>query len=211
MSAKQPVDPAWLKQLHYSASHAQRYRDLLAGMQAAEKVVSFGLFQKGREPFYLMWLLNAAEISVVEIKQEYIDEFKRLITEFRDRTPEGFQGRTIKPVVADMAQPVTELAGDYFDLAFCDNVLYSVNRNQPDLERVGQAIHEMARVIRPGGTIVAYEPQMGWQPNVMTYTTQEISPLFEQAGLTRHRIDASLPYLYVFKKPASRKVIVSPI
>jgi len=83
-------------------------------------------------------------------------------------------------VVQDITKP-TELQSDYFDVAFCDFVLHHIwfdQENKDAREDAQFAIGEMARVVRPGGAVAAFE--------LIQYLDEprlDFRPLFEQAGL----------------------------
>ena len=213
-TAKQPVNPNWFNQLEGS-DYQKAYSWLLTLGIQAETIADFGCWI-GIEPFALLWTLNASEIAVVEINKEHLQRFKGRIENIQQGNPECLEGRTIKPILADMCLPVAELQSNYFDLAFCDNVLYNMKIDQPDFAKVQSAINEMARVVRPGGCVVVYEPKMGVKyeeknvplGNGSFFPTHEplndpvdISGCFTRAGLVR--ADLEIPpgqCLYVYLK-----------
>jgi SAM-dependent methyltransferase len=75
----------------------------------------------------------------------------------------------------------TGLASDYYDLAFCDFVLHHIwfdDKRKNAREDTQIAIGEMARVVKPGGVVAAFELiQFSDKPRL------DFRPLFEQAGL----------------------------
>jgi hypothetical protein len=90
----------------------------------------------------------------------YINDFKKKIERLHEYNPECLQGRLAKSISGDMSLSVPELTSNYFDLAFCEDVLYYMKLDQPDFEKVQSAINEMARLVHPGGWVVAYETKM---------------------------------------------------
>ena len=75
----------------------------------------------------------------------------------------------------------TELPSDYYDIAFCDFVLHHIwydSKGKAAQEDTQFAVSEMARVVRPGGVVAAFELlQFSDKPKL------DFSSLFEQVGL----------------------------
>lgn len=210
MLPKQPVNPNWFNQFHVF-NLQESYSALLEFGIQAEKIASFGCWT-GEEPFALLWTFDASEITVVELEEKYVNNLRELIEKIKSRTSECLEGRSIKSILADMTLPVSELHSDYFDLAFCSNVLYYMKTEQTDFEKVQSAIDQMARVVRPGGWVVAIEPKMdvtfeekessiipGLPSLEPLNEPSDISDLFVKAGLTKSNFGT--PPLYVYTKP----------
>ena len=89
-----------------------------------EYIANFGCWSGG-EPFSLIWTLDAKEVMVVEIEQKNLKELFKEHDIVRSRYPESLQERTIKTVCRDMTKPLPELPNQHYDLAYCENVLYS--------------------------------------------------------------------------------------
>jgi len=88
-------------------------------------IVSFGCISS--EPFALLWGLDAAEVKVVEKNEAELRQPLgplEELAELRSIHPQAFEGRSVEFIIADMSEEVAELPADYFDLAYCENVLY---------------------------------------------------------------------------------------
>jgi ubiquinone/menaquinone biosynthesis C-methylase UbiE len=85
-----------------------------------------------------------------------------------------------------MSTQLHQIPSEYFDLAFCEHVLYFM---QDDVEVLQRAVNQMTRVVRPGGWIVAIEEQ------------PEISQMFSTAGQILVTCPQAPPSAYCFKKP----------
>lgn len=117
-----------------------------------------------------------------EWQKEISDFVKGLIMDrLPDRLRQGVEETHVRFVEADITKPIGELQSGYFDLAYCKKVLYHVwcDQGQTDVE---SAVHEMARVVRPGGWVVAVEP-LSSSPN--NGVTLDFGQFFERAGLIR--------------------------
>lgn len=93
----------------------------------------------------------------------------------------------------------TGLEGDYYDLAYSRYVLYHIycEEGGTSYANTGLAIQEMARVTKPGGLVVAYEPIVcGPTDN----TPVDLKPLFEQREELRFVdqvvLDGEAVYIY---------------
>jgi SAM-dependent methyltransferase len=73
----------------------------------------------------------------------------------------------------------TGLQGSYYDLAYCQSVLYHIYCDERGTSHVNTrlAIQEMARICRSGGLVVAYEPNVCSQDDD---TPVELRQLFEE-------------------------------
>lgn len=72
--------------------------------------------------------------------------------------------------VGDMTNRITPrtidiLNYDYFNLAYCERVLYHIACGENNKEFVTHAIKEMVRVLKPGGILMAIEPKLCGDPN----------------------------------------------
>jgi len=158
---------------------------------------------------------------VVEKENEYLVWPKHELEMLRKRSPDCLQGRSVTFITADMTTPVAELASNYFDLAYCENVLNQIE-TESDLQEVQTAINEMSRVAKPGGWVIAVEPQIGAEFEETTHNVasrivghsvtipmrisdpQDISSLFEAAGLVRSDLSNAPDWSYCYRKlPAS--------
>ena len=105
---------------------------------------------------------------------------------------------------ADFTQQ-TDLPDSYFDLAYCERVLYHIacEDTKPMMNHTRAAVQEMARVIVPGGLVVAIEP--------CTCSPDDDTPLrltrfFSQLGLVelevKNRFSPESKSVYAFVKPS---------
>jgi SAM-dependent methyltransferase len=175
-----------------------------------ERIANFGCWS-GDEPFALLWTLNSSEIVVVEIKQEHIKTLQEEMDIISHRYPQSLQERTVNVLCRDMSQSIPELPSEYFDLAYCENVLYNLQKQPDALE---YAISQMLRVTKQGGYIIAVEPKFG-----VEYKRQEIefvgkkiprfyplneprdmSPLFESKGLTKIDVTECPDFAYCYQR-----------
>jgi hypothetical protein len=127
------VQPEWFDRLSITGLRPH-YAWLQPLHPCIQKIANFGCMTG--EPFVLLWTLDATEISVVEIDQVRLYgswgpiEAYKMISKYY---PEALWGRSIKFIVADMSQLVEELQSDYFDLAYCERVLYHM---MPNLDQI---------------------------------------------------------------------------
>lgn len=204
----------WFRYLHTAGVHS-RLGWLGSLSDAIESIVSFGCW-RGSEPFALLWILDAGEVSVVEKQVCHIKVAgdKRRWLEQKDA--DSLAGRSVSLIVSDVARP--GLPSEQFDLAFCRNVLYQVER-QSGMARVQTAISEMTRVVKPGGWVIAVEGKIGvefkeeidevWSAisgsefswKKPTGQPEDISGLFEAAGLTASEVPGSPRSSYCYCKP----------
>ena len=171
------------------------------------KIVDFGC-DLGYESVALAWYLEAAEVVGVDIAQSDIEQARTACTNLHDQIghisstlsyiPQipanlraqahsllgQYSHRTIPTfLVADITQR-TELPPDYFDLAFCERLLYHIacDDAKSGMRNTLSAVQEMVRVTAPGGIIVAIERT--------TCSLDDDTPVrldhhFRRVGLTR--------------------------
>lgn len=206
---KRDVNPRWFSLLEQAYAR-QSFEWLIPLKASVDRIINFGCWQ-GHEPFALIWTLDATEVIVVEIKPEYIGTFNQKLENIELSKPEALEGRSVKPLVGDVTKTNHELPANYFDLAFCDNVLYYFSDDNLALQN---AIGEMKRVVRLGGWIVAKEPKYGADHKEVEYDFFEqkmkmwvpvtepknMSAFFESAGLKKLRLENTPPYTYCYQK-----------
>lgn len=177
-----------------------------------DRIANFGCWSGG-EPFALMWILDAKELMVVEKEDKSIEELRKQIQIVRLRYPESLQGRVINYVCRDMTKPIPELPDRYFDLAYCEDVLYSLPL-QGGAEALERGIMQMIRVVKPNGFIIAVEPKFGAKFNsqksevlginislpVRISEPKDMSDLFSSKGLWKLEIPSCPPYTYCYQK-----------
>ena len=171
-----------------------------------ERIANFGCYSCV-EPFKLIWTLDAKEVMVVDIEERNIEELHNKEDIIKQRIPESLQERKIKCVCGDMTTPLPELLDQYYDLAYCEDVLYTL-QNIDALER---GISQMIRVVKPNGFILAVESKFGVQfetwklgkpiiPPVPISEPKDMSALFSSKGLKKVEISGCPPYTYCYRK-----------
>jgi hypothetical protein len=187
---------AWLRPLRSSVS----------------RIANFGCW-KGDEPFALLGTLGAIEVTVIEIDKNYLANLEKKIADFSEARL--LDRCSITPVLGDMTS--VQLRGDYYDLAYCDEVLYSVFEESEQNLQV--AIDKMISVVRSGGWIIAVETKIGAEvqevenqllsalsgqkivQHIPVSDPIDISPLFEAAGLVKINLDGAPKWSYCYMKP----------
>lgn len=162
------------------------------------------------EPYALLWTLAARRVIVLDRNADYVRNAWDWLRRAR-RTHPYFQEYQVEFVVGDMTQGNGGLEEEAFELAYCRDVLYNM---QDDSEALRIAIGEMARVVRPGGWVVAIESKLGADfeedevkcgTATLTVPIQltdaiDISRYFEEAGLRRVDLADAPPHSYCYRK-----------
>ena len=172
-----------------------------------ERIANFGCYSCV-EPFKLIWTLNAKEIMVVEIEQNHIEELRRTENDVKQQIPESMKDRTIKCFCGDMTAHIPELPDQYYDLAYCEDVLYTLT----NIDALERGISQMIRVVKPNGFIVAVEPKFGAQYKTRTVAgvamaipntasdPKDMSYLFVSKGLKKLAMPSCPPYTYCYQR-----------
>jgi SAM-dependent methyltransferase len=173
-------------------------------------IANFGCWSGG-EPFSLIWTLDAKEVMVVEIEQNNLNELSEQHDIVRSRYPESLHERNIEKVCRDMTEPLPELLSQHYDLAYCENVLYSLHL-QGNIELLKKGILQMIRVVKPNGFIVAVEPNFGVEfetenhygvdvsTSIPKGDPKDMSHFFEPKGLKKLQIPNSPTSAYCYQK-----------
>lgn len=213
-SGKAPVQALWFRQLQ--AQNIPEKFEWLRSLGHINSIANFGCWT-GKEPFALLWALDATEIFVVEKNEEYLNTLHEQLEIFQNSSQGQLLGRKIQVILADMTLEISELPTNYFDLAYCDEVLYQIYNQKDGEEAVRRAVNEMIKVVRPGGYIVAIESQFGakielveedWNGipiirRIQKSKTIDISFLFTDNRLVKVPIDdfPNIPdWTYCFRK-----------
>lgn len=151
-----------------------------------DKLITFGC--GGSEPFALLWILGASEIKVVEKDANRLTKPMEELELLKRQYPTTYKQDTVDFIIADMSAPLPQIPSDYFELAFCESVLYYMEK---DIEVLQRAINQMARVVRPGGWIIVIEHGI---------EQREINQMFGAAGLMLVTCPQAPPSSYCFKK-----------
>lgn len=156
-----------------------------------ERVANFGCGE-GRETLALMCLLNASEAAGVDEDAQSIRNAQGTLETIQNiilakgvpnNAPGFLQRASIEEVVKFYPGDITEatqLLSNYYDIAFCDYVLYHIWLDQGGESSVQEAIEEMARVVKLGGLVAAREPTR--RTDEQTFSIN-FRPLFARAGL----------------------------
>lgn len=209
-----PAEKSWFDGLYKCSDHySQESHECLTWLtplsDRVSRVVNFGHWNS-TEPYILLWILNAQYLLVVEQDFENLHSPNQTRACLRETLPESLLGRKVEFIAADMLKGFSQ--ANCFDLAYCENTLYFMDE---DIEILKQAIYEMARVVRPGGSIIAVEPKMGVKyknvpcilfGNSMDFPFPEnepvdISHLFEEIGLVSFQLANMPEYTYCYRKP----------
>lgn len=155
-------------------------------------IIVFGCWDDGdtdrqcREAYVLLRILEASSAVVVDKEAEYIRNAQNWFQETRAQYPELFGAYDLQFVVSDMTGETDELPINRFDLAYCSGVLYFM---RSDAGKLQAAVNTMARVVKPGGWVIACEDQ-------------GLDRQFEEAGLEKAaRLDNAPEYAYCYRKP----------
>lgn len=206
--------------------HRTKIEWLLNFKERYESVAHFGC-NIGYETLALMWFLKARETIGIDKDsdsinqaeslrinlQEDIQNIQRTLYYIRDLPDiyKQFQEHISKAnlafptfITGDMTK-TTDLSSNYFDLAYCERVLYHIICDKSNRARANvlRAIKEMVRVIKPGGLIVAIEPNRCTPDDK---TTVKLKPIFEKVDLIPIEINnptllAEYKTLYLYSKP----------
>jgi SAM-dependent methyltransferase len=155
-------------------------------------IIIFGCWDNGdtnrgcREPYALLRILEATSAVVVDKEAEYIRNAQSWFQKTRAQYPELLAAYDLKFVVSDMAKETGELSVNCFDLAYCSGVLYCMRSDTGQLQA---AVNTMARVVKPGGWVIANEDE-------------GLDRQFKEAGLEKAGcLDNAPVYAYCYRKP----------
>lgn len=190
---KSPAQLDWFRRADIKEK-AESLKWLTPLRDSVERIINFGCWNwKGSEPFALLWTLDATEITIVEKEQNHLKPFMTLLDWVQKHLSNSIEGRDIQIKIADMTAPIEGLPESYFDLAYCQDVLYQIGE---DSEALQNAINEMARVTKPQGFVVAVEQKFRDEFN----EPKDMSQFFIATGLTRALLDGAPPYSYIYQK-----------
>jgi SAM-dependent methyltransferase len=154
-------------------------------------LIVFGCWDDGdtvrqcREPYVLLRILGATRAVVVDKEAEYLWNAQCWFQETQAEHPELFGACDLEFVVSDMTGQTNELPVNGFDLAYCSGVLYFMRADAGNLQA---SINTMARVVKPGGSVIANEDE-------------GLKGRFEEAGLEEAVLDNAPEYAYCYRKP----------
>jgi ubiquinone/menaquinone biosynthesis C-methylase UbiE len=131
-------------------------------------------------------MLEATRAVVVDKEVEYIRNAQRWFQKTHGQYPELFGAYDLEFVVSDMTRETDQLPINCFDLAYCSGVLYFMRSNVGQLQA---AVNTMARVVKPGGWVIASEDE-------------GLDRRFEEAGLEKENCLSNAPaYAYCYRRP----------
>ena len=167
------------------------------------------------EPYALLWTLDAAKVVVVDKKSEYIRNAQEWLNSTRGQylffNDYDLKFATGDITDTDLIERTDVLDEGVFELSYCDNVLYNVHS---DPNKLRDAIDTMVRVVKPGGWVIAVEPQMGVQFEerpVPVNEPEDISRYFEAAGLTKFSLDDAPSHSYCYQKLEAGQYPLRPV
>ena len=159
---------------------------------SVSSIIVFGCWDDGdtdrgcREAYVLLRMLEATRAMVVDKEAGYIRNARGWFQEIQSRFPELLGAYDVQFVGSDMTRETDDLPIDCFDLAYCSGVLYFM---RSDVDQLQAAINTMARVVKPGGWVIACEDE-------------GLGRRFEEAGLERlQSLSAAPEYAYCYGKP----------
>lgn len=164
--------------------------------ESVVNIVDFGCWATDggtcSEPYALLWTLQAKKVVVVDKNLIYIQNARaRLETDRKQHS--YFKEYNVEFLEGDMTSQMADLQSDYFDLAYCKNVLYNMGDNNKALQ---SAISEMVRTIRSGGFIVAVEPKF----RADFGKPEDMSIYFDNKGLVKVHLEDDPLCSYCYQK-----------
>jgi SAM-dependent methyltransferase len=154
-------------------------------------IIVFGCWNAGeadgscREAYALLRILCATSALIVDKEAKYIRDAQRWFRETQAKSPELFAAYDVEFAVSDMTRKSDQLGLDRFDLAYCSGVLHYMKSDDWDLQA---SVDTMARVVKPGGWIIACEDE-------------GLDKYFEEAGLEKAKgLDNAPEYAYCYRK-----------
>jgi hypothetical protein len=135
---------------------------------------------------------------ILKLSNDVRLEIEKLINEYENIPIPNFRtGDIIK------GEESTKLESDHYDLAYCKLVLYHIycREKGSNYNNTRSALHEMKRIIKTGGFIVAYE-KIYCSPEDNTHV--DLSPIFnditELQFVDKISIDENIVYIYLKRK-----------
>lgn len=193
------IDLEWLSQLKGSV----------------DVIADFGC--SSSEFLALLWYLDAAGVKVIEKEEENLSKPREELETIRQVLPVALEGRSAAFIVEDMVNlGEDQVPSDYCDLAYCEEVLYFM---MPDLQKVQNSVNQMARVVRPGGWVIAVEKKIGAEVQevegellnklpgqkviqcIPVSDPINLDPLFESVGLVKAILADAPEWSYCYRKP----------
>jgi len=179
----------------------QRFQPLVVLKPGIKYIVNFGYWPRydgidSNEPYALAWTLDASEVVVVEKNEKYVQAGQEKMEGLCKRIPACFKLHSIRFLLGDMTNPISELCQNYFDVSYCERVLIQIY-SEHGQQGLTKAIDQIVRVVRPGGWVIACEQPTKDLP-------KNANHFFEEAGLTINKSISRVGVLknaYIYNKP----------
>ena len=174
----------------------ENYRWLIESLASlklkVERIADFGC-GNGLETLLLMCVLNACEgVGIdkcednIRNAQDDIETIQNIIlakgVEYDAPAflKSGVES-SVRYYVRDITEP-TLLTSDYYDIAFCNRVLYHIFLGDGENKSKAQSVvDELRRIVKPGGVVAMCEPTLRTR---MGSFCADFKPFFEKANLT---------------------------
>jgi len=155
------------------------------------RLADFGCGE-GQETLLLMCMLNAGEGVGIDKCDQSIRNAQNTLRTIQDiiwvkgapnDAPVFLKKSHLEEVVKFYTRDITEpiqLPPDYYDIAFCNYVLYHIWLDQGGEDKTRKAIHELLQIVRPGGVIAVCEPTQHTGGPIFSIGFR---PLFERIDL----------------------------
>jgi SAM-dependent methyltransferase len=148
-----------------------------------DSIADFGCWDTASEAIALRWILKATRVVVIDKCSKHIDTARDWLETTRAGNP-SFENCIKEPefVIGDVTEDELQdkLQECDFDLSYFQDVLYNM---KDDSERLQKAINAMARVVKLGEWVIAYERKIH----------RDISQHFRDAGLVRDSLLDDVP------------------
>ena len=190
------------------------YKWLTPLQESVETLVDFGCWATNGgtcfEPYALLWTLQAKRVTVIDNNPDYIQNALSWLETHRKQYP-YFKDYDLEFLEGDLTTNISTLHTDFFDLAYCKNVLYYMD---DDMKSLQSAINEMVRTVKSGGWLIVVEPKfkakfeeqelgIGSKATmpVQVSEPEDMSEYFHFAGLIKKNLEDAPPYSYCYQKP----------
>lgn len=217
---KRPTDEKWFSDL--GISHPCReWLSLREDLADSIRVIAdFGC--RSLEFLALLHDLKAAKIFVVNKDADDLKRSQGCFAEVESDLQKFLERRSVRFILEDMSElKDAQLPSNSCDLAYCENVLYIIWKEHDFTfpRSFRKAVDQMARVVRPGGWVIAVEGKIrvdskqercdflsSLSPQEVTLTIPsgdliDISHCFEGAGLEKVNLKGAPDYAYCYRKP----------
>jgi len=190
---KQLPDLAWFVHLDSAEDFLAELGWLQALRVSTETFVTVGCWSP--EPIALMWILDASEVTVIELVPRRLDPAREAVERLLRSEPQSMAGRHIEFRPGEDILSM-DLPQGRFDLAFCRRLLTNMDS---DLD-VMAAVHRLTALTQPGGWLVAVESMPG--QHTRPRPREFLGRIFLEAGLVEDVIRNAPADAYCYRKPS---------